>query len=72
MLPPIRGGENGWFKLKNVEVTERLITASAAVNALNNPKVHIDRMSGTISINGRAGTFSGRCAKIDVSAKPKF
>lgn len=65
MLPPIRGGEDGWFKLKNIEVSDREITASVAVNALNNPKLRVDRYTGMISISGKAGDFTGRCQKYD-------
>jgi hypothetical protein len=72
MLPPIHGGSDGWFKLKNVKADARSIHASAAVNFLNNPKVYIDRVTGTISISGKAGDFSGQCEAIDVSAAPKF
>ena len=72
MLPPVRGGDNGWFKLKNVRSDERSITASAAVNVINSPKVHIDRVAGTISINGKAGSYSGQCQRIDLNAKPQF
>jgi hypothetical protein len=62
MLPPIRGGENGWFKIKAVEVGENEITGSVAVNAFNNPKMRIDRITGAISISGEAGDYSGRCS----------
>ncbi len=72
MLPLIRGGSEGWFKLKDVKVTDRAITASAAVNFLNNPKVHIDRLTGTISINGKAGSYSGQCEAVDPNAQRKF
>jgi hypothetical protein len=72
MLPLIRGGREGWFKLKSVKVTDRAITASAAVNVLNNPKVHIDRLTGTISINGKAGSYSGQCEAVDPKAQRKF
>lgn len=72
MLPPIRGGKDGWFKLKDVEADERSIRASAAVNFMNNPKVHIDRVTGTISISGKAGDFAGRCQAVDAEAKPQF
>lgn len=65
MLPVVRGGENGWFKLKSVEITENEITASVAVNVINNPKLRIDRLTGAISISGKAGDYSGRCAKYD-------
>ena len=62
MLPPIRGGKDGWFKLKNV----------VADNFMNNPNVFIDRVTGTISISGRAGDYSGRCEAIPADAPAKF
>ena len=63
MLPPIRGGEDGWFKLKSIEVSDREITASVAVNVMNNPKLRVDRFTGTISISGKAGDYTGRCQR---------
>ena len=72
MLPALRGGKAGWFKLKNVVADARSIRASAAVNVINNPKVHIDRVTGTISISGKAGDYSGQCQVIDATAEPKF
>lgn len=72
MLPPIRGGKEGWFELKNVVADARSIRASASVNFMNNPKVHIDRVTGLISISGKAGDYSGQCQVIDASAKPQF
>lgn len=72
MLPPIRGGKDGWFKLKNVSADARSIRASAAVNLLNNPKVFIDRVTGTISISGKAGDYTGQCEVVDATTAPKF
>jgi hypothetical protein len=72
MLPGIRGGKDGWFKLKGVVVDTRSIRASAAVNVINNPKVFIDRVTGTISISGKSGDYAGQCQAIDASAAPKF
>lgn len=72
MLPPIRGGEGGWFKLKNIVAEGRSIRGSAAVNALNNPKIFIDRVTGTISISGKAGDYSGTCRPVAVDAPAKF
>lgn len=67
MLPLIRGGENGWFKLKNVEVTDADITASVAVNVINSPKLRLDRYTGNISIAGKSGTYVGECQAYDPS-----
>lgn len=73
MLPAIRGGDNGWFKLKSIVVTDREITASVAVNALNNPKMRLDRTTGSISLSGKAGDYSGGCEKYDPdTASRKF
>ncbi|MFL0588337.1 hypothetical protein ACH0BU_17090 [Sphingomonas olei] len=72
MLPPIRGGEDGWFKLKDLRVSETSITATAGVNFLNSPKVYLDRRTGTISINGKAGSYTGRCERVEVGAANKF
>lgn len=65
MLPSIRGGENGWFKLKNVKISAGEITASVAVNPLNNPKLRLDRYTGAISISGKAGDYTGACQRYD-------
>jgi hypothetical protein len=72
MLPLLHGGSDGWFKLKNVKVDERSIRASAAINFMNNPKVYIDRVTGTISVSGKAGNFAGQCEAVDGEAPKKF
>ena len=73
MLPPLHGGEDGWMKVKKLEINEREITGSVAVNFINSPKLRIDRMTGTISLNGKSGDYSGRCQSYDPStAKPQF
>lgn len=64
MLPAIRGGEDGWFKLKDIKIKPNEITASIAVNILNNPKLRLDRYSGSVSISGKAGDYVGRCRLI--------
>lgn len=63
MLPAFRGGEDGWFKLGNVEVSDQEITATVRVNFINNPKLRVDRYTGAISISGKAGDYSGQCQK---------
>jgi hypothetical protein len=72
MLPALHGGSDGWFKLKDVKADVRSIRASAAVNFMNNPKVYVDRLTGTISISGRSGDYSGECQVIDANAPAKF
>ena len=62
-LPPLHGGD---------VADARSIHAEAAVNFVNHPKVYIDRVTGTISISGKNGDFSGQCQVIDANAAPKF
>jgi hypothetical protein len=71
-LPLIRGGNDGWFKLKNVVADARTIRAKAAVNFINNPTVHIDRVTGTISISGKNGDYAGTCEAMATDAPAKF
>jgi len=63
MLPIIRGGKNGWFKLKNIKYKDGEITASIGVSTFNNPKLRLDRYTGAISISGKAGDYTGGCQK---------
>lgn len=71
MLPIIRGGKDGWFKLKEVTIKPNEITASIAVNILNNPKLRLDRYSGMISISGKAGDYVGPCKRLDPRVQRK-
>ncbi len=71
MLPPVRGGEDGWFKLNDIEMGDAAITASAAVNFINKPKLRVDRHTGVISIDGKAGHYVGQCEKFDPAAQPR-
>lgn len=72
MLPVAHGGRDGWFKLKDVEADARSIRAKASVNFINSPKVYIDRVTGSISISGRHGDFTGQCQAYDANAPAKF
>lgn len=72
MLPGIHGGADGWFKLKDVVADARSIHAHAAVSAFHNPQVYIDRMTGTISISGKDGDYSGQCQAVQADAPAKF
>lgn len=65
MLPPLRGGKDGWFSLKDIKTTDSAITAVVQVNFINSPKLHLDRVQGSISLNGKAGDFFGTCQPFD-------
>lgn len=73
LLPPIRGGDGGWFKVKKLSVSEKEILGKAAVNPFNNPQFRIDRITGTIQIKSKNGSFFGRCEPVTIAnSKPKF
>lgn len=65
MLPPIRGGKNGWMTLRKVQATPDEITAVATINLFNKAKLRIDRIAGTLSMTVLQGEFSGKCQAYD-------
>lgn len=68
MLPPIRGGSEGWFEIKKVKWSDDAITGVVQVNILNSPKLRVDRLTGRISINGKSGDYAGECQPYDPAA----
>ena len=72
LLPGLHGGTDGWFRVKITSADARAIHGSVAVNFINNPKFFIDRVTGTISISGKAGDFTGQCQAMSSDATPKF
>lgn len=65
MLPPVHGGDSGWFKVSSLKITDTEITGTVNVNFMNKPKLRLDRITGAISLAGKAGDYSGRCSKYD-------
>lgn len=61
LVSPIHsGGDNGWWDIQNLVVTQDRITGEYRMNGLNKPRFEIDRRSGTIRIRA-ATNFTGRC-----------
>jgi hypothetical protein len=60
-LPPLHGGDGGWFEVNEVAVTDDAITGTVLINFANHPKLRIDRRSGSITLDGKVGAFSGMC-----------
>jgi hypothetical protein len=71
MLPLIRGGDDGWFKIKDIAITESEIRGSVAVNLINNPKLVIDRRTGIIRLSGKAGRYVGECERYTPGEMPQ-
>lgn len=66
--PPFRsGGEDGWWKLKGLDVRENEIRGQISFNVLNKPSLRINRLNGHISIRGRTGNFEGYCEPYDAN-----
>lgn len=64
-LPPIHGGSDGWFQVKQLRVGPDEITGKVAVNFANHPKLRIDRRTGSVAMDGNVGSFAGQCEKVD-------
>ena len=72
MLPPLRGGDEGWFNLRKIEATAEEITAVATINLINKIKLRLDRVTGRLSFTTLRGSFAGRCQRIDPAAGRAF
>lgn len=61
LMPPIHGGQNGWFDLRKIEASRDEITAVATINLFNKIKLRVDRLTGGASFTTKDGSFQGRC-----------
>ncbi len=61
MVPLLSGGNGGWFIVNDLWVNDDEITGTVRINALNKPKLRIDRHSGQITLAGGFADFSGQC-----------
>lgn len=52
--------------------SDKEIAGQVSINALNQPKVRIDRMTGDITIAGGFSEFTGKCEATHADDKPKF
>ena len=71
IVPKLHGGSGGWFGVKELVVGENEITGKVTMNFTNAPYLHIDRITGTVSVNGRDGTFSGQCKPFDQATQQR-
>lgn len=69
IVPPLHGGgQDGWWNLTDISVSDDQITARFHLNWLNNPRITIDRHTGHISLVGYTFTrFEGGCRPFDPS-----
>ena len=66
LVPPLNSGgdDDNWWPLRDLAVTGDQITGSYRLNALNKPKLKIDRRTGRITLKG-IETFDGVCEAIE-------
>ena len=63
------GGEDGWWPVGELKVTDDAITGRLRLNLVNKPGLRIDRTTGEIDLGG-AYPFHGECEK--AAAEHKF
>ena len=74
LIPLLRSSsKDGWRPLSELALSETEIRARFVLNAINRPKVLIDRRTGFVELSGWGGGFRGNCEKApDASAPKKF
>ena len=65
MLPKLHGGEGGWFDVGELVIGGDEITGKVRLNFNEHPNLRIDRRSGSVSLDGKVGSFAGQCEKFD-------
>lgn len=70
LRPLLRGGgQEGWWTLNNLQITDEAITGQFSMNVLRNPRVRIDRTRGQIEVSGM---FNGTCELAPDPSERKF
>lgn len=58
------GNHDGWWKFRKLQITEQEIIGSVQFNFINKPSIRINRLTGSLSINGTSHFF-GKCEAYD-------
>lgn len=72
MIPIFTKTQDGWLTLEKTFIGDKEITGVLHLNALNKPKVRIDRITGQFSLSNNLEDFNGSCNKVDFNSAPKF
>ena len=65
LIPPLHGdSNNGWWSISDLIIGHDEIRGQFRLNALNQPRLSINRRSGAITLDGMI-KFSGRCEPDD-------
>lgn len=69
MLPLVHSGsEGGWYDISGLTVSRDMIRGDFKINAMNRPKLSIDRRAGHITVDGLT-KFNGNCTPLDGDRK---
>ena len=60
-LPPWHGGNEGWFEVKDLVITDAAISGTVLINFARHPKLRVDRHTGAVELDGNLGTYQGEC-----------
>jgi len=71
MMPPIHGGKNGLFPLRNAVFSSGEIMARTTINVFNQPRIMIDRITGNVTLTGLKLAFHGHCIPFDPQTTPR-
>ncbi len=74
MTPPINvGSDAGWWTVDRLNVTPTEITGRFTLNLFNKPSIRIDRVRGSIEVDGNFDYyFLGDCERIEMPTAPRF
>lgn len=74
MTPPINvGSDAGWWTVDRLNVTPTEITGRFTLNLFNKPSIRIDRVRGSIEVDGNFDYyFLGDCERIATPTAPRF
>ncbi len=74
MTPPINvGSDAGWWTVDRLNVTPTEITGRFTLNLFNKPSIRIDRVRGSIEVDGNFDYyFLGDCERIETPTAPRF
>lgn len=73
MLPPLHGGDEGWFEIKKLAVNPTEITGRIELAFLKSASLRIDRLTGFMKLDSQNGTYAAECERFDPeTAAPRF
>lgn len=72
LVPSLNTRDNGWFKIKDLDVTHDAITGRIKLNFLDVKSLRIDRHTGLLTIEGGGENFSGDCTATERDTPRKF